>query len=122
MSSYIVKHGNYKDFAIASKEIVASIYVGENEQPAVHRAVKDLQQDIHRVTGQSAPIQMDLEALKSEKEVIIIGTIGRDGIIDDFISKRLLQVGTLKDEMGTYRWEGNGVVCFLECTKNLFRE
>ena len=73
-------------FCIAQGKTVAPIYVDSADFPGVVRAVGDLQADIARVTGLTPAIAHAEKGL--EAGVIIVGTIGKSGLIDRLIRER----------------------------------
>ena len=85
-------------FPLAQKENLALLYVDEQDYAGVIRAVKDLQADIQRVTGQMPTITYDGGGLI--KNTIIIGTIGKSQIINRLIKDGVIDVGTI-----TGKWE-----------------
>jgi glycosyl hydrolase family 115 (putative glucuronidase)/glycosyl hydrolase family 115 len=85
-------------FTLAAGGHVATIEVDEDDYPGVGRAAHDLQADIQRVTGLSAPIANDKETVHGE--VVLIGTISKSRLIDQLIREHKLDVSAIKG-----KWE-----------------
>ncbi|WP_127533809.1 glycosyl hydrolase 115 family protein [Paenibacillus kobensis] len=85
-------------FALAHNGQAAELIIGSGEFEGVARAGSDLQQDIQRVTG----LKPDLNAEWSgrSKRAVIIGTIGRGGLIDELAASGKLDAA---DTAG--KWE-----------------
>jgi len=73
---------------------VAPIYTGEEEYPGVMRAVKSLQTDITSVTTTSP--QLLSGKISNSKTVILIGTIGKNPLIDQLIQQKKLNVSGIE--------------------------
>lgn len=87
-----------KGFPIVSKEgKVADLLYDASENVAVIRAAKDLQTDIQKVTGKLPNISAT-EAFRESK--IIIGTVGTNKQIDQFILSKKINAKDLKG-----KWE-----------------
>jgi hypothetical protein len=77
----------------------APIVVGKDDFPGVLRAARDLQRDIGRVTGKT-PRWIDRNQ-RAASDVIVIGTLGRNPVIDD-----LVKAGKLDTRDLAGQWEG----------------
>ena len=80
-------------FAIAQGKTLASIYVDPNDYAGVVRAAHDLQADVARVTGRS-PRVADAESVLGTN-AIVIGTIGKNAVIDHLIRQRKIDVAAV---------------------------
>ena len=93
-----------KDFCIAGNGKAATIVVDARDWTGVARAARDLGDDVRRVCGTACPVKV--EKLKSGKtegvseDRIIVGTIGRNGIIDNMVKQKRLDVSKVSG-----RWE-----------------
>jgi hypothetical protein len=85
-------------FQLAKGDDLAVIYVGSLDYPGVFRAAQDLQADINRVTGNTPLIVR--EKNKLNKNTVIIGTIGKNSIIDKLIRNSKINV-----EQISGKWE-----------------
>lgn len=95
--SYIVNQIQPKAFTIASNGSSASICIDPNDWKGVHRAAKDLADDIGKVTGTPSRV---FENTKPAKNSIVIGTIGKSRIIDQLIASKKLDVSSIRG-----KWE-----------------
>src|SRR3984885_3517559 len=77
-------------FPLSANKRVATIYTSEEEYPGVVRAVKSLQADILAVTGTSPQVLSD--KISGSKEIVLIGTIGKNKVIDQLIRQKKLNV------------------------------
>ncbi|MDF2803640.1 MAG: Ig domain protein group 2 domain protein [Anaerocolumna sp.] len=80
-----------------------SLGVDTSDSISIKRAVNDFKKDIVNVTGVDVPI---VSTLPENGNVVIVGTIGSGGAIDELIANEKLDVSELKNEDGTYKWEG----------------
>ena len=80
---YILTKAAPGAFPIVEGKIAASIQVDAADWPGVARAARDLQADIARVTGVTAV---------TSANVIIIGTIGKSALVDQFIREKKIDV------------------------------
>jgi hypothetical protein len=85
-------------FAIADGKKLASIYVDSNDHAGVVRAAGDLQADVARVTGRSTRVINATNDLGSN--AIIVGTIGKNAVIDRLIRERRIDVSAISG-----KWE-----------------
>ncbi len=85
-------------FSIAQKSDVAALYVDSQDHAGVIRAVKDLQADIARVTDHTPTITHEETGLK--KNTVIIGTVGKNKIIDQLVKDGKVDVSLI-----TGKWE-----------------
>jgi hypothetical protein len=95
-----VRHPN--SFVIAQQESLATIYVDANDHAGVVRAAGDLQADLARVVGRR-PTTINTEAAlgtSASANVILIGTIGKSGVIDQLIRDKKIDVSAI-----TGKWE-----------------
>ncbi|RYE21897.1 MAG: glycosyl hydrolase, partial [Sphingobacteriaceae bacterium] len=76
-----------------------SIHVSETDFPGVIRAAKDLQKDIAAVTD----VQPDFSTKKtSVKEVVLIGTLGKNALIDRLVQQKKLNVSGIAGKWETF--------------------
>lgn len=87
-------------FLISSKEGSTSIYLSDNDHKGVHRVSKMFQKDIESVTGVKPNIIIDKSP--SEKEVIIVGTIGNSTLVDQLIADKKIDVSSIKGKWDTF--------------------
>ncbi|MDZ7288780.1 MAG: glycosyl hydrolase 115 family protein [candidate division KSB1 bacterium] len=88
--SYIsTKNGKgYFPLSVSSKS--APLYASSQDHPGVLRVLKHLQADIARVTN--APPEISTDKLPAAKEIVLIGTLGRNPVIDALVQDKKLDV------------------------------
>jgi hypothetical protein len=96
--SYISDNTGKGHFAIVVNGSATALYVSSTDFPGVLIAAKNLQSDIRSVTDVSPQIVEEPIA----KQLIIIGTIGKGGLIDQLIRQKKLDVSTIAG-----KWEAH---------------
>jgi len=71
-------------------ERAAPLVVSAGDHPGVVRAVRDLSADINRVTGVTPDVVLDQPP--GQRDIVLIGTIGRSPLIDNLIASGKLDV------------------------------
>ena len=99
-----------KSFCIAKDGKTASIIVDVDDWKGVIRAARDLGDDVRKVTGVSA--QVDLQSANSAgllpherknlKTPILVGTIGKSRIIDALVKQKKLDVSKVRGQWESY--------------------
>ena len=93
-----------KNFCIAKNGKAATIVVDGQDWKGVIRAANDLADDVRKVTGVASPIANSQQPTASSQQPtassIIVGTIGKNRIIDKLIKQKKLDVKEVKG-----RWE-----------------
>ena len=85
-------------FTLARSGVTAELYVDRGDDWGVRHAAHELQADIRRVTGRTAPL---VESAHSPAgNVVLIGTIGRSRLIDRLIREHVIDVASVRG-----RWE-----------------
>lgn len=84
---------------ISAKCSSTALYISDEDFPGVAIAVKSLQADIKSVTNSMPRI---INKIGSDKQLIIIGTIGKNKLID-----QLIQRGKINADSITGRWEAH---------------
>ena len=87
-------------FPLADQGKVAPVYAEENDYAGVMLAVKSLQADIQKVTGTSSALLTN--DLADAKTVLIIGTLGKNKLIDKLVSEKKLDASNI-----TGKWEAH---------------
>lgn len=96
-TSYI-RHSLDNNFRIASSGSAIPVIVDSSDFKGVIRAAGDLQSDIQKVTGALPKFLHHISS--AERQAIIIGTIGKSGLIDRLISSGKIRTDSIKN-----RWE-----------------
>ncbi|HEX3356635.1 MAG TPA: glycosyl hydrolase 115 family protein [Tepidisphaeraceae bacterium] len=91
----VVRDGS---FPVVHGKRAAAICVDPSDHAGVLRAVADLQADVGRVSNLSPAILHEVGGL--EKNVIVVGTIGKSALIDRLISEKKIDVSDI-----TGKWE-----------------
>jgi hypothetical protein len=78
----------------------AAILVDKNDWPGVVRAAHDLQADVARVTGRTPAMLNNPKA--AGKNVVIVGTIGKGGLIDRLIRERKIESPEIAGKWESY--------------------
>lgn len=87
-----------KDFYLYANGESAMLWIDANDWKGVARAAGDLSEDIGRVTGRNAELQI-VDRLKNDgKRHVIIGTIGKSKLIDSLIKQKKLNVDGVRGE------------------------
>jgi len=87
-------------FPLSANNKAAPIYTGEQEYPGVIRAVRNLQADMMSVTKISPKLLSG--KISGSKEIVLIGTIGKNPAIDKLIQQKKLNVNAIAG-----KWEAH---------------
>ena len=79
-------------FALVTRQQAAPLWFDANDHKGVIRAIGDLQSDIERVTGRRPEAT---QQQPSSRQVVIIGTVGRNGLIDSLVASGKLDGSAL---------------------------
>ncbi len=85
-------------FRLVDQQVAATLYVDAGDYPGVVRATHDLQADIFRVSACNAQIIEEGNSLSGD--VVLIGTIGKSGVIDRLIREHKIDVSQIRG-----KWE-----------------
>ena len=106
----LIASAQSKSFCIAKDGKTASIIVDVDDWKGVIRAARDLGDDVRKVTGVSA--QVDLQSANSAgllpherknlKTPILVGTIGKSRIIDALVKQKKLDVSKVRGQWESY--------------------
>lgn len=95
---YITTQETKNCFTFSASGKSAPLYVSARDFPGVIRALNDLKADIGRVTDVEPELFTD--KLPNQKQIIIVGTIGKSPIIDQLIKTKKIEVKEI-----TGKWE-----------------
>ena len=87
-------------FTVVNGNTTATIFVDPKDWPGVLRAANDLSNDIKDVTGKTPKVITS--ATVTERNVIIIGTIGKSEIIDRLVAAGKIDVSAVKGKWESY--------------------
>jgi hypothetical protein len=96
---YIETSASSGSFPIATNGRATPIYIDAKDDPGVIRAGHDLQSDIRRVTSLTPDVT---HGTPFPANVILIGTIGSSGVIDQLIQNKKIDVEAIRG-----KWESN---------------
>ncbi len=88
--SYVAATEGAGRFALSTAGRSAPVYLTGVDHWGVIRAARDLSDDIGRVTGVPAPIWLD--TLPSAPEIVIVGTLGRNPLLDSLVREGHLDI------------------------------
>jgi hypothetical protein len=83
--------------ALASRRSAAPLVVEPTDWPGVQRAVHTFAFDVHAVTGLTPAV---LSKVTGERNIVLIGTIGRSSLLDKLVAEGRLDVSDIRN-----RWE-----------------
>jgi hypothetical protein len=98
---YVVEKKQKGSFPLVDQAKASPFYVDPNDYPGVLRAAKDLQQDVNRVSGIIPELFEQLTAKR--KAIVIIGTIGKNALIDKLIREKKLNVSAISGKWETFQ-------------------
>jgi hypothetical protein len=96
---YVSAQGGKDRFSLTTKGQVALMLTGHDEYAGVRRAMKSLEADIMRVTGAKPAPSPDQ---KNPRELILVGTIGKNPLIDKLVSDGRIDLSALSGKWETY--------------------
>jgi hypothetical protein len=100
--SYIAVKNGIGYFPLAANgKITPVMFAGSTAYPGVIIAIKSLQADFRSVTGSSPQLISNTISIP-KTNVIIIGTLGRDSLIDRLVAEKKLDVSSIKG-----KWEAH---------------
>ena len=86
VKSFVTTEKSEKLFILAEEGSPCPILCSDNDHQGVVLAVRNLQSDFSKVTGNAPELHLDPEYWKSESQaVIIVGTIGKSPLVDGLI-------------------------------------
>ncbi len=88
-----------REFLLASPAGTAGVYVDAADWPVARIAARDLAVDIERVVGRRPTVTSDGAALP--ESAVLIGTLGRSGLIDRLAADGRIEVGDVQGQWET---------------------
>lgn len=98
--SYVTTHASAGAFTLTSSGRSAPLAVGSRDYPAVLRATRDLQADIRRVSLAQSSIILD--TLPLSKELVLVGTLGKNPLIDELVKNGRMDVNGIVGKWETF--------------------
>ena len=99
-TSYVAQAPGPGRFPLSAPGRPAPLILSARDYPGVIRAVRDLAQDVGRVTARAPGVALD--TLPVAPDVVVIGTLGRSALIDSLVS-----TGRLDTSGVAGRWEAS---------------
>ena len=87
-------------FTIVNANTTATIYVDPKDWQGVLRAANDLSHDIRDVTGKTPKVISGTRFM--ERNVVLIGTVGKSEIIDRLVAARKIDVSAIRGKWESY--------------------
>ncbi len=97
--NYLTEQKNPADFVLSNSGKSAPLVLDAYDYPGVIKIAGYFQDDIYKVTGAKPHIIMG--EMPNDKEIVIIGTIGKSSLIDSLISWKKINVDDIKDKWET---------------------
>ncbi len=98
--SYISTIKGKGDFTLSTQGKSAPLYISTQDFPGVIRALRDLQTDIKKVTN--AEPRLSTDNIPSGKEIVIVGTLGKNPVIDKLVKTKKLNVAAISGKWESY--------------------
>jgi hypothetical protein len=96
--SYIVSKREAGSFPLCVSGEASPLCVSSKDYAGVVRAGRDLQEDIHRVTGSNPLLLAD--TLPQSRTIVLIGTLGKNELIERLVKEKKIDVKVIRD-----KWE-----------------
>ncbi|PJJ84316.1 glycosyl hydrolase 115 family protein [Mucilaginibacter auburnensis] len=97
-ASYVTEKGGKGYFKLVANGTASPILVSEQEWPGVKRAVNSFVTDVNAVTGAKPGLATTTKA----KQLIIVGTLGKNQWIDQLVKQKKLNVTGIAGKWETY--------------------
>ncbi len=101
LSSFLFTGVQAQKFVLSSQGRSVPLYVSQADFAGVMRAAEDLKKDIGRVT-QAEPKLITTNDFKEVKTIVLIGTIGKNQLIDELIKSKKLSVSEINGKWEAY--------------------
>ncbi len=98
--SYVLFDNVGSGFSLVSNGKATTIIVDSNDYPGVLHTIENLQSDIEHVTNIKPAIRFEINP--NENAVLIIGTLGKNQIIQDLINSKKIDVSAIKGKWEAY--------------------
>lgn len=98
--SYISTTSGKNFFKLSASGKSSPLFINSNDYPGVIRALKDLQSDINKVTNHKPEIVFD--KLPTNKQVVIVGTYGKNPIIDQLVKNKKIDIKNIVGKWEAY--------------------
>lgn len=99
-SAFVLEKGEDGAFPLVASGKPAAIHLSSEDFPGVQRIAGHLQSDIERVTGKSPKLEIDGKV--KGKNVVIIGTLGKNKLIDKLASEGRINASKVEEKWETF--------------------
>ncbi|TXK49871.1 glycosyl hydrolase [Pontibacter qinzhouensis] len=89
-------------FSLATAGKAAPLYVSSQDFPGVMRVAKHLQADVKRVTQTEPVLTVSNSPASKQKEIVLIGTLGKSPLIDKLVKQKKLAVEGVAGKRETF--------------------
>jgi len=100
LDNYVTVNNQTGAFSLVEYGTAAPLYISSEDFPAVQRVAKHLQNNIARVTGINPEIMVDM--LPASSHAVIIGTLGKNPVINDLIQRKIVNDSQVTGKWDTY--------------------
>src|SRR5262249_19123247 len=97
---YVSSRAADGSFALAGPSKATPIWLSPTEFPGVVRAARSFASDLQRVTGTTPTISTD--APDHRGDVVIVGTLGKNPVIDRLVAEHKLDASRLRGKWETF--------------------
>jgi hypothetical protein len=87
-------------FPLSESGKSTTLYISSNDYPGVLRALNELKTDIGKVTDTEPEVTFD--NLPAQNKVVIVGTLGKNPVIDQLVENKKLDVSAIQGKWETY--------------------
>ncbi|MBN2279147.1 MAG: glycosyl hydrolase 115 family protein [Candidatus Marinimicrobia bacterium] len=99
LKNYISDKKTENSFTLAKKNSIPPVYASSKEHSGVMRVIGHFRDDVQRVTGKIPDLVLDGNP---EGNIVLIGTLGKNHLIDDLISQGKINSDLLKGKRETF--------------------
>ncbi|MDF3012827.1 MAG: glycosyl hydrolase [Cellvibrio sp.] len=98
--SWLAKSAS-SNLTLIDEKNTAELIIDSNEFPGVVRAAKNLQADIEKVSGKKPALHNLVD--EKNKEIVLIGTLGKNTLIDQLVASHKLDVSKIRGQWDAYQ-------------------
>ena len=97
---FVSEESETGSFPLVHRGLAAPIYLCDKDFSGVLKVARHLQADIHKVTGRKPTVISDITG--SESTLVIIGTLGKNPLVDQLASSKKIDVGKVSGKWDTF--------------------
>ncbi|MCF8378046.1 MAG: glycosyl hydrolase 115 family protein [Bacteroidales bacterium] len=102
INEYVTEEYNTAFFPLFHKNAAPVIYVGIEEFPGVQQVIRNFQSDFQKVCG-VVPGSAFIKNQEMDKFIIIMGTIGKNPLIDELIKTGKIEAGAISGQWESFQ-------------------